>query len=1213
MPHYISCKLKNVNSKFCYSAIIVIIDIRRELEQQRTRTSLSLTEEKQLLKKIHAGERDRRQLQEYLDYDQKIQLRKTQLGELRDALKVTVDEPMADLEQQATKARLAIRLGCQVKDLAQKEIECPAEKMGKVIGKAGATVKKIEEKAGVSLDVDPEKNVIVINGSSESFAIAEREIAKIIMQTEENVEVPPSYIQYLTNAKGNVIVKEMKEAHPDVHFDVNRRNKTIPMRGMPEDIAKVKSAMIDLGVIQQEKEVTPAEAQIIIGKKGSNIEQITAQYNIAIEVEKGEDASNLIVVGPESEVEAAMKAIESLVADNAEATKTIPCGRAVAQAFLTANGFRVKELSKKINESTEAQNTGRVNLSFDKTTGDNVNLLIKGKNSAMGTAVAMVGEAIREIDTDTVRIMADTHAVPQIIGKGGENIKKLKEGRKINIEVDKKTGEIAINGLDKEEVAEAEKMVLAIIAENKVVKIPVDPSIVDSQYRDLIRSKTRQEIKDLARLDLDKAESKILLRGPAENVEKAAEMIMEFLASNFLGAVEITDADRDLLLAGGKESKIVSLSKELEVNLSVDKASSSIQVRGTEDKVKAAVGHINNYLFGGEGNIACKIAVAKEALGVIIGKGGKTRKELEAKYPEVSMYIHRSGDAVTIRGPEEIATTCRNEIVKMISSARINEVVEATEEQMKNFKKSNVIRKLVQHIPVQCTLEKAGIKVRGISSDVSDAVALIKEHMTGIYESTLELGESQFAKLKASSRDPSHLTRMESSSGAKISLRDSDNAVLVSGTKATVKKAKLQVLDFLAFLVPGEFSKIKIPKVMHATVGEASTLSDISAETGANVFLDRDLSMIIVQSAEKDIGWEATKAVQAKVAEAEKLVYVFEFETSEAWLIPMLIGTKGSRINAVRKESGCNIEINKESRTVVIAGTTEESVALAKTTIQDSVDKAKKENIWVEVPEAAIPRFVGKGGAHIAGLREKYGVEIETMRKGSMVKITGEDDSKVAEAKEAIEAWVAEWAKPVEKKEVKIERHHISAIIGKGGANIQALQEEFGCRIDLDRDSLVVGFRGDPVKQEMALKRIEEIMTETPAPERVARTKSEDEEEGDKESQPTTPTKGAQPKKQDGKPAKAPEGPVDPEEQKDRTKEFPSLPIGLAASGKKKRNRKRNKKAGGFDSAGTTPTKSTGASSGEESSMSDEDDKIIASHPAVIKPVAMSAPVFVDL
>jgi len=1120
----------------------------------------------------------------------------SQVQEMRNAIK-PMTEQIITIEKAVSRAKLAKKLGCNVEDLQKEEMECPADKISKVIGKKGATVKRIEETASVSLDIDADKHIIVINGGSPAaFAAAKEEITKIIMTKEEDVDVPSSLILYLATNKNITVLEELKAAHREVHFDVTRTNKKIPMRGLAEDIAKVKQSLISLNVVQQERELTSAEAMLVIGKKGATIDRITAQYKAAIDVEKkGDDKSLAIVAGPAAEVIAAMKEIEDLLDANKEVSKSIPCGKAIREALLNGGGARIKELQKKINESTKALNAGTVSLKFDKVSGDTSHIEIHCKNSAIGTAVAMVGDAIREIDSSTVRIVADKHVLPQIIGKGGENIKKMKDGKNINIEVDKKSGEISINGVDQAEVAEVERQVLAIIAENKVHKIPVDPAQVEHQYRELVRSKTRHEITELSiRLDLDKEESIILLRGTNEGVMKAAEMVKEFLDTNYIEAVEITDSDRDALLSGGKSSKIVNLAKELEVHLSVDKATSSIQVKGTAEKVKAAVKHINAYLFGGEGNICIKLAVADEALGIVIGKGGKNRKAMETKYAGVSIYIHRSKDAITIRGPEEPATNCRNEILKMIASARITQSVSVTEEQMAGLNKSNKIRQMTQHIPVQCTTEGTTVKVRGISNDVKDAVALLNEHLTGVYESTLELGTSQFAKIKAASRDESHFARMKDSTGAELSLDNSKNAVVIRGKKNNVKKCKFQVLDFLAFLVPGEFDKVKLPKALHATVGQAATLIDAAATTGASIALDRDLSMILIQSSEQGRVADAMKVVQAKVSDAQKLMYVFEFDTTDAWVIPILIGKGGDNVNSIRKKSGCNVEISKEERTVVVSGITEESVAKAKEAIQASIDKAKKETAFIDVPADAMPKFVGKGGAHIDSLRKKFEVEIETMKKGSSkVKITGEE-TKVLEAKEDIEKWVAEWSKPVESKHVQIQRHHISAIIGKNGANIQALQEEFGCKIDLDRENLKVSFRGDPAKQELALRKIEEIMAEIPStPERASQPKSEEEPEQNSSSPSAEPTK----KEENGDKSKGEKAiSIDAEEKKDRTTEFPQLPIGVAPSKGKKRRKRKPQGAGGKMGS---PAKSMGSPSWEESSVSDEDEKIVARDPAV--------------
>ena len=1064
------------------------------------------------------------------------------------------------------------------------EMQCPADKMGHVIGKNGAMAKKIEEKASVSLDIDAEKGIITISGSPAAFPAAKAEIEKIVNAKDEEIDVTPQLVMYLTNSRAINALESLREENPDVYFDVTRKSKTIQVRGHPDDIAKFKGSLRDLGVVSKNRELTATEANLVIGKKGASIERIISNNKAAIDIEKkSEDLSVATVAGPEAAVDAALAEIESFIDANKETSAAVPVDKATVQAFLTNSGVKVKELQKKVSEATKAEGAGTILLSFDDATGNNSKMVIRGKPAALDIATEMVKEAIREVDSSTIRLMADKHAIPQIIGKGGENIKKLRDGKTVNIEVDRNSGEIAINGPNEEEVAEVKTKIEEIIAQNKVQKVPGDASLIEAQYRELIRSKTRNEITELARLDIDKKESTILLRGTDENVHKAAELVKAFLDENFIETIEITDADKDALLSGGQKSKIVSLAKELEVNLSVDREKSALIVRGPMDKVQAAVKHIRTYLYGGEGYVVSKIAVSDEAIGIIIGKGGKTRTSLEAKHPGVSIYIHRTKDAITIRGPEEETNACRFEILKMIASARIQKVVPATETEIKELNKSNLVRRVTEHIPVQIVLADTTITIRGVSSDVNDAVALLKEHLTGVYESTIELGSSQFAKIQTTTtRDSSHFARMKQATGADLSLNTSTNSIVISGKKNNVKKAKFQVLDLIEFLLPGEFAKIKVPKAMHTTVGAATSVTDVGATSGASVCLDRDLSMVLIHSADKEEVDKAIELVQVKIAEAEKLVYVVEFETTEAWIIPALIGKNGSHVNKLRKDTGCTIDVSKEERTVVVSGTSEEAVAKARAAIDSSIEKTKKETVFVDIPSTAMPNFVGRGGARISEFAQKYNVEIQNLRKGpSMVRINGEE-TKVQEAKAAVIEWVMEWSKEAAVKEIPIQRHQIAPILGAKGANIQAMEREFGCKIDLNRDRLLVTLRGgDEAKQEMAQKKIEEIMAENPVPERRTNASMDSDDDMGEPEQP------ASKKKEESKPRSRASS-TDSEERIDRSSEFPSLPIGVApASGGKKR-RKRKPKAVTAAPEVAPVGKSSQVSPGlEESSVSD--------------------------
>lgn len=1079
-----------------------------------------------------------------------------------------MNEQIAAIEKSVTKAKLAAKLGCRVDELQITELDCPLDKLSKVIGKEGRNVKKIEESASVALDINRETGKIIITGgNTTSFHMAIQAINRIVTEIEEEIEVSTEFITYMTSKHINAL-NDLRQGHPDVYFDVIRNRQTVAVRGPPTEVAKLKNDFRNLIISKSERRLTPDEALIVIGKKGATIDRIVSQQQAAIEIQKKDDHSLAIVIGPSDHIETALIEMEDLITTNKEMVVHIAVNQVVKQTLLEGSGIGIKALQKKINEITAEQDVGQVHLSFDTLVGNNgSDIIIRAKNAAIPIATKMVEDTVREIDAAAVRLIVDKHALPQIIGKGGETIRTLIKGKSVNIEVDRDSCEVAISGFDREQVAQVKAEIDTILVQNQVARIPADKDTLEQQFKEFIRSKDNTVIKELVRFDLDTDESVILVRGTQENVQKAVEAYNEYLDSNYLERLEITNDDKDELLAGGGKSQIVTLSRQLEVNLSVDRANPALLIRGPSEKVGAAVSYLKTYLQGGDGTVVSKVPVAAEALGNIIGRGGKTKAALEAKYPDISLYIHRSG-TITLRGPKTNVDNCRAEILKLVATARIQQSISVTEEQKADIEKTNLVRRISQLVPVNIVTEAAAVKIRGIPSDVQYAVSLINEHLTGVYESRIALGSSQFTNVMAACRDSVHFERIKEATGGEVSLDDATNSIVVRGKRSNVKKAKFSVMELLEFLLPNAFRRERISKAMHSIVGQSSVLTDIAATTGTNCSMDRDTSTILILSTDKDQANEAVRLLQAKINEAERLVCVFEFDTAEAWLIPFIIGKNGSLVNSLRKESGCTIDINKEERTVVVSGTDEGAVAKTKADIHNLVEKAKKENAFVDVPDQAISRFVGKAGSRIIEFSQKYGVEVQSLRRGPpKIKIQG-DEAKVQVAKAAVLEWLTEWEKTAEPERISIARHQIAPIMGAKGSNIQAMEEEYGCKIHLDRDRLVISLHGGTYdKRRLAVSKIEEIKSANPAP---AAEENGGGGDNGKTTQNSEMAENNGHSKKD-KPNKS-EGGTDLEERIDRASEFPALPVGVLPSdnnGASKRRRNKKKKASGPNGGAT--------------------------------------------
>ena len=89
-------------------------------------------------------------------------------------------------------------MGCAVADLTHQTIECQSDKIGKVIGKQGATIKLLEEQCHVVMDVDSVAAKIKLTGSSDAIAVAITEIQNIILSVDVDVAMEKHVLGYFT-------------------------------------------------------------------------------------------------------------------------------------------------------------------------------------------------------------------------------------------------------------------------------------------------------------------------------------------------------------------------------------------------------------------------------------------------------------------------------------------------------------------------------------------------------------------------------------------------------------------------------------------------------------------------------------------------------------------------------------------------------------------------------------------------------------------------------------------------------------------------------------------------------------------------------------------------------------------------------------------------------------------------------------------------------
>ena len=963
-----------------------------------------------------------------------------------------------ELETGLAKVKLANSVGCSALELLTIQIECPKEKMGNIIGKQGVMLQKIMDMHKVSIDVNKETTVLSITGNECGVESAKRAIDAIATSIEVEVDLPSAAVTYLTSPRIDVFAT-MKEKYNDIFLDLPRNTGKAIIRGAPDQVAEAKRELLDFHLISRELTLIGREFFHLLGPKGATIEALVNEFKVVIDTTKSkvDDTASAIITGPTSHVESCMEKIRELLDTNREVTVPIEVHLLLKNILLAESGKCIKDLQRKVNEVLKRDDEPVVCfLSFPKDHQARSELLVKTKQAFIDTAVALTNDGIKKYEELIVAKTIDMFAVPGIIGKGGDTIKELTEGKPFFLEVDREACKVMIGATTAEGRDTLVAKVNQILDDNTILRISGDPNVLSSQYREFTRSKTKAALQDLAWTYLDETAKVIVLRAKKEDIEQAKSMVEEFLANNWLDEIAVLDEDFDAMLAGGKNSKIMSLAQKLEVNLFADRNKGVITIRGPPLKVGLAKSALDTFLNGGNGQGVAKLSVTSIVVGAVVGKGGKTRKELEEKYG-VSVNISKE-PKISIRGPSEEVAKCRIEILKMIASSRIAQEIMLTAEQKASLEKKDAWKRISQQTTCQVTMDDSKVTIRGVFYDVRDAVSLVNELLTGELASSIELGSSQYARLSATCRDPSHMQRIEKATETKISLVS--GRIEVSGKRSNVKKAKLQIYDFLAFVCPGELERLGVSQPIFNTVGSGSTLADVLANSGVSIiFLDRIVGSIVILDCNIDKVRAASNMVRERIEEAERLAFVMKIAPDEAWLLSYIIGQNGGRIQSLRKGSRCQIDVSKETRIITITGTSEEDVASLREKLTALVEKGRRENIFIKIPDAALPAFVGRGSQNLQGWSKTYGVEIQRIRGSTQFKIVGEE-TKAESFRKFSEEWLALWAASNASVEMTIEKQQVAIVLGEKGSSVQAIEKEFDCRIDVDRTALTITIKG---------------------------------------------------------------------------------------------------------------------------------------------------------
>jgi polyribonucleotide nucleotidyltransferase len=251
-------------------------------------------------------------------------------------------------------------------DLTSKAIEVPSKKIGTIIGSKGTTINAIKDRTNCEIDVQDrdaargETTTVTITGEAEDVAYA----AKIITDTvkknycalmkgenfkETSIVVPVCFHPTLIGSKG-VMIKKLKEIGNGIEIsmpDKTRGGKRVKLGGDSADLERCKAAIDDLmkythsAILEPSKthiEISVPETKLgrVIGPKGANVRHIQGTTGATVRTPDrrlGEFMNkNVILIGTQSQVNAAKKMIESTLAEEAAEAEAAAARQQAQQA-----------------------------------------------------------------------------------------------------------------------------------------------------------------------------------------------------------------------------------------------------------------------------------------------------------------------------------------------------------------------------------------------------------------------------------------------------------------------------------------------------------------------------------------------------------------------------------------------------------------------------------------------------------------------------------------------------------------------------------------------------------------------------------------------------------------------------------------------------------------------------------------------------------------
>uniref|UniRef100_A0A8C9W4A6 Vigilin n=1 Tax=Scleropages formosus TaxID=113540 RepID=A0A8C9W4A6_SCLFO len=855
-----------------------------------------------------------------------------------------------------------------------------------VIGPRGNTLQEILEKTGVSVEIPPpdsSSETVILRGEPDRLGQALTEVyAKANSYTVSSVLAPSWLHRFIIGKKGQNLAK-ITQQMPKVHIEFTEGEDKITLEGPTKDVQQVQSQIeaIVMDLVNRmdytEISVDPKFHRHLIGKGGANINRIKDQYKVSVRIPPDNEKSNLIRIegDPQGVQEAKKELLELASRMENERTKDMIIEQRFHRAIIGQKGEKIKEVRDKfpeviINFPDPAQKSDIVQLRGPRTEVEKCSKFMQ----------KMVAEMVENSYSVSVPIFKQFHK--NIIGKGGANIKKIREetNTKIDLPAENSNSEMIVITGKKANCEAARNRILAIQKELANIT-EIEVSIPSKLHNSLIGSKgrfVRSIMEECGGVHIHfptegSGIDTVTIRGPVEDVEKAKRQLLSVAEekqtkSHTAELRAKPEYHKFLIGKGGGNIKKVrdSTGARIIFPTADDKDQELITVVGTEEAVREAQKELETLIKSLDNVVEDGMTVDPKHHRYFVARRGQVLRDIADEYGGVMVSFPRTGsqsDKVTLKGAKDCVEAAKKRMLEIIEDLEAQVTMECV-----------IAQKFHRSI-----MGPKGLRIQQIT----------REHNVQIKFPEREDVQASTAETTAQENGE---TNGEVKDAADPATPRKCDVIVLSGRKerceAAVEALKALVPVTIEVEVPFELHRYiigqkgsGIRKMMdeyevNIQVPAPELHSDIIAITGLACHLDRAKEGLL----------ERVKELQAE--QEDRALRSFKLTiTVDPKYHPKIIGRKGAIITQIRNEHDVNIQFpekNDENQDQITITGYEQKAIAARNAIQAIVDDLEEmisEDITLDSRVHA--RIIGARGKGIRKIMDEFKVDLKFPQNGA--------------------------------------------------------------------------------------------------------------------------------------------------------------------------------------------------------------------------------------